>query len=67
MNNIRKGVVMKAFNMLDKEEKGELDLEDVMRAYNAEAHPDVVARKKIKEIVWKEFAESLELYVKLKV
>jgi hypothetical protein len=67
MNTTRKGIVMKVFSKLDKEGKGELDLEDVMRAYSAEAHPDVVARKKTKEMVWKEFAESFELYVKLNV
>jgi Ca2+-binding EF-hand superfamily protein len=41
MNNYRVALVKKAFNILDKDKSGVLDLSDIRTTYNAKKHPDV--------------------------
>ena len=42
MNNFRKKLVMQAFNKLDKDHSGEIDINDIKGVYNASRHPDVI-------------------------
>jgi Ca2+-binding EF-hand superfamily protein len=46
MNNARKKFVGQAFNKLDKDGNGWIDLNDIRGVYNAKKHPDVLSGKK---------------------
>lgn len=42
MSNYRKKLVQQAFNKLDRDGSGEVDMSDIKDIYNAKRHPDVV-------------------------
>lgn len=42
MNNFRKRLVMQAFNKLDKDGNGYVDINDIKGVYDAKRHPDVI-------------------------
>jgi calcyphosin len=42
MNNFRKKLVLQAFNKLDKDKSGQIDINDIKGVYNASRHPDVI-------------------------
>jgi Ca2+-binding EF-hand superfamily protein len=46
MNNFRKKLVLQAFNKLDKDGSGQIDINDIKDIYNAKRHPDVINGKK---------------------
>jgi len=46
MNPLRKDIVKKAFNKIDKDESGIIDIRDIQGTYNARLHPEVKAGKK---------------------
>jgi Ca2+-binding EF-hand superfamily protein len=46
MNNFRKKLVLQAFNKLDKDGSGLIDMNDIKDIYNAKRHPDVISGKK---------------------
>jgi Ca2+-binding EF-hand superfamily protein len=60
MNAFRKKLVMQAFNKMDKDGSGELDINDIRGVYNAKFHPDVKKGKKTEEEVLLEFLETFE-------
>lgn len=60
MNAYRKALVQKVFKMLDKDNSGVLDFEDIKGIYNASRHPDVLARKRTEEDVLTEFLDTFE-------
>jgi len=62
MNPFRKTLVMQAFNKLDADGSGILDISDVKQFYNAQAHPDVKAGRKTEDDVLEEFLETFELH-----
>ena len=66
MSPIRKALVKKAFDKLDDNKNGILELDDIKRFYNAKQHPDVKARKKTEDEVLGEFIDTFELHHSLK-
>lgn len=40
---------MKAFDVLDKDKSGFIDITDIKGTYNASKHPDVIAGKKTED------------------
>ena len=66
MNAFRKGMVKKAFDKLDDNKNGILEVDDVKKFYNAKGHPDVKSKKKTEEEVLSEFLDTFELHHSLK-
>jgi hypothetical protein len=60
MNNARKKFVGQAFNKLDKDGNGWIDINDIKGVYNARKHPDLLAGKKTEEQILNEFLETFE-------
>ncbi len=60
MNNFRRRLVDQAFNIIDKDRNGYLDIEDIRGTYNARMHPDVKTGKKTEDDVLMEFLETFE-------
>ena len=50
-----------AFNKLDKDASGIIDPEDIIDTYDASKHPDVIAGKKTKEEVFREFLDTFDV------
>jgi len=46
LNPIRREIVIKAFNKLDRDGSGVIDMRDIEGVYNAKQHPDVKAGRK---------------------
>ena len=42
MNNFRKKLVGQAFNKIDRDKNGFVDINDIRDVYNAKRHPDVI-------------------------
>ena len=59
MNARRQGMVDLAFDIIDKDGSGELDINDIKDVYNAKGHPDVIAGKKAEEEVLLEFLSHM--------
>jgi len=55
MNEARANVVRQAFQILDEEGKGYIEIEALLKKYNAAAHPRVRTREKSAEDVYKDF------------
>ncbi len=51
---------MQAFNILDKNENGQIEIDDIRGTYNARMHPDVQSGKKTEDDVLLEFLETFE-------
>ena len=49
MNPARKRIVGQAYNKLDKDKSGYIDINDIKGTYNAKKHPDVMSGKKTEE------------------
>jgi Ca2+-binding EF-hand superfamily protein len=49
MNPAREAIVMQAFNKLDKDKGGWIDVNDIRGVYNARKHPDVLQGKKTED------------------
>ena len=62
MNNFRRKLVLQAFNKLDKDKSGAVDINDIKDVYNAKRHPDVIAGKKTEEDILLEFLETFEAH-----
>ena len=60
MNATREAVARKAFTIMDKDNSGILDLNDIRQNYNAKQHPDVKAGKKTEEEILLEFLDTFE-------
>jgi hypothetical protein len=60
MNERRKGLVKLAFKVLDSDNSGQIDMNDIKGVYNAKFHPDVIAEKKTEEEVLLDFLQSFE-------
>jgi Ca2+-binding EF-hand superfamily protein len=66
MNPFRKGMVRKAFDKLDQNKNGIIELDDIKAFYNAKMHPEVRAGKKTEDEVLAEFLDTFELHHSLK-
>jgi Ca2+-binding EF-hand superfamily protein len=62
MNNNRKRLVDQAWNKIDRDGNGELDINDIKAFYNARSHPDVKSGKKTEDEVLFEFIETFETH-----
>ena len=51
---------MKAFNIMDKDGSGVIDIDDIRQRYNAKMHPDVKAGKKTEDEILYEFIDTYE-------
>ena len=61
MSDRRKSLVSMAFSVLDKNGSGIIDPEDILDNYDATKHPDVLAGKKTKEEVLREFLDTFDV------
>ena len=62
----RLALVEKAFNMIDRDGSGTLDISDIKDSYKADKHPDVIEGKRSEESVLIEFLETFEAHHNLK-
>jgi Ca2+-binding EF-hand superfamily protein len=53
---------MQAFELMDKDGSGELDINDIRGTYNARMHPDVKSGKKTEDEILLEFLETFEAH-----
>jgi len=57
-----KHLLKKAFNKLDKNGNGKIELDDLRGVYSARFHPDVKAGKKTEDEVLAEFLDNFEYH-----
>ena len=62
MSPFRKELVKKAFNKVDVNGNGLIEIDDVRQAYNAKNHPDVVKGKRTEQEVLQEFLDTFEVH-----
>ena len=67
MNQFRRNLCQKAFNIMDRDRSGVLNLEDIKGVYNAKKHPDVIQGKKSEDEVLGEFLDTFEAHYALTV
>ena len=60
MNAARVAVVKKVFKVMDKDNSGLLDINDIRQQYNAKQHPLVKQGKKTEDEVLREFLDTFE-------
>ena len=66
LNQQRLALVEKAFNMIDRDGSGALDINDIRDSYRADKHPDVIEGKRSEESVLIEFLETFEAHHNLR-
>ena len=62
MSLLRRDLVLKAFNNVDKTGTGEVSLKDLASSYSASCHPEVLSKRKSPEDVYNDFLECFELH-----
>lgn len=62
LNKNRLTLVKKAFDKLDRNRNGVVELDDIRDVYNASKHPDVLAGRKTPDQVLVEFLETFETH-----
>jgi Ca2+-binding EF-hand superfamily protein len=67
MNSFRKGMVKKAFEKLDANHNGMVEVDDIRGVYNGKHHPDVLAGKKTEDEILAEFLDTFEYHFTLLV
>lgn len=60
MNPTRVAVCKKAYKIMDSNNSGTLDINDIRQTYNAKQHPDVKSGKKTEEDILNEFLDTFE-------
>ena len=60
MNPARKRTVAQAYNKIDRDQNGYVDINDIKGVYNARQHPDVLQGKKTEDQILMEFLETFE-------
>jgi len=58
----RLAYVIKAFEKLDTDGSGVIELEEIKERYNTSKHPDVISGKKTSDQVLIEFMETFEMH-----
>jgi Ca2+-binding EF-hand superfamily protein len=66
MNPNRKKFALQAYNKLDKDGNGYIDINDIKGVYSAKTHPDVTSGKKSEEQILLEFLETFETHHSLR-
>lgn len=66
MNPSRKRLVAQAYNKLDRDGNGYIDINDIKGVYSAKTHPDVLSGKKTEEQILLEFLETFETHHSLR-
>jgi len=66
MNTSRTQLVRRAFQKLDRNGNGLVELEEIKQLYNAKQHPDVKLGKKTEDEVFIEFMDTFELHYSLR-
>jgi calcyphosin len=66
LNASRKKLVAQAYNKLDKDGSGWIDINDIKGVYTAKTHPDVLAGRKSEEQILLEFLETFETHHSLR-
>ena len=61
LNEKRKGLILLAFDVMDKDGNGILEPDDVVNAYDAKRHPEVLAGKKTENEVLTEFLDTFDV------
>ena len=61
LNKRRRAMVRLAFNILDKDGSGIIDMDDIINVYDVSKHPDYIARRRTKEDILREFISSMEV------
>jgi Ca2+-binding EF-hand superfamily protein len=61
MNKKRRNLVLLAFDVLDKDGSGELDLADMMAVYDVSSHPEFKSKKKTKEQILREMIDVFDV------
>lgn len=62
MNAFRQKIVKAAFQKIDADGSGILDLNDIKGVYNAKSHPLVKSGKKTEDEILGEFLETFEMH-----
>ena len=62
MNKFRTQLVLKAYDVIDKNQDGILDINDIKGVYDASKHPEVKSGKKTEDEVLVEFLETFEMH-----
>ena len=65
MNHPRKNLVKRAFDKIDRNRNGIVELDDLKGVYNAKNHPDVKLGKKTEDEVLSEFLDTFEMHYAL--
>ena len=60
MNPRRRALVDKAYNVMDVDGSGTVDLADMAMAYDVSFHPDFIAKKKTKDQILREFLDVFD-------
>jgi Ca2+-binding EF-hand superfamily protein len=60
MNAKRAAIARRCFSIMDKDNSGQLDINDIRQSYNAKSHPDVKAGKRTEDQVLGEFLDTFE-------
>ena len=61
LNRRRRRLVNLAFNVLDRDQSGVIDMDDIEAVYDVSRHPDVIARRRTKRDVLNEFISQMEV------
>ena len=65
MNQPRRNLVKRAFDKIDRNRNGIVEIDDLKGVYNAKNHPDVKLGKKTEEEVLSEFLDTFEMHYSL--
>jgi hypothetical protein len=65
MNQYRRNFVKRAFDKLDRNRNGIVEVDDLKGVYNGKNHPDVKLGKKTEEEVLAEFLDTFEMHYSL--
>ncbi|OQS07057.1 calcyphosin [Thraustotheca clavata] len=60
LNDRRKQMVLMAFEIIDANGNGIVELDDIVAKYNADQHPDVIAGRKTKNEIFREFLDTFD-------
>eukprot|EP00598_Pedospumella_elongata_P000506 CAMPEP_0184975600 /NCGR_PEP_ID=MMETSP1098-20130426/6811_1 /TAXON_ID=89044 /ORGANISM="Spumella elongata, Strain CCAP 955/1" /LENGTH=563 /DNA_ID=CAMNT_0027498359 /DNA_START=44 /DNA_END=1735 /DNA_ORIENTATION=+ len=60
LNDRRRQLVLMAFEILDSDHSGVVELNDISAKYNADKHPDVLAGRRSKDDVLREFLDTFD-------
>ncbi|CAK5014544.1 unnamed protein product [Aphanomyces euteiches] len=60
LNERRQQLVLLAFKVIDADGNGVLELDDIIAKYNADKHPDVIAGRRTKNEIFRDFLDTFD-------